>query len=652
MSSPSDILELPELDPTNTEFNQALEFVEHTNRIVYLTGKAGTGKTTFLKHLKAKSKKNGVILAPTGVAAINAGGETIHSFLQIRPSLYVPDDPRLREKPREGDKDRSTIYDHFRYRREKLEILRALDLLVIDEVSMVRCDLLDVVDRLLRVFRGKRDMPFGGVQTVLIGDAFQLPPVAKHEDWNVLGQFYSSPFFFSSKVLEAHKPIHIELKKIYRQKEEEFIALLNRVRVSDVSQPELLALNARLDPSFEPDPDKGYITLGTHNAQVDVINETKLAALETPLFEFKADIQGDFPERNYPTDSILCLKVGAQVMFLKNDKGAGVLNGSIGRVSELAPSRIVITMPDEKVVVVQRYLWRNIRYTWNWESLRINEEELGTFTQYPLRLAWAITVHKSQGLTFERVIADIGSAFASGQVYVALSRCVSFNGLVLRSRIGRSAIKTDPDVIRFAEQETPGTLIVEELNSGKADGHYRSARIAFRAGDFVEAYDNLLSALKYRNDVGTELFRRYVQVHATRLAQWAKRYADTDGRLQEALAQMLVLSDGLKRLLDANDVLNEEVAELTNRNAELQEKLTSGEEKAATAVRKEQEQQMLIAVLRAKVMKLNDRFTSAKDRIASQEKDLGERSKRLSEQEQEINRLRNLSWWSKLWGAK
>lgn len=649
MSSTQDSFEL---DSTNEEFNQALEFIKHTQRLVYLTGKAGTGKTTFLKHLKATSQKNVVVLAPTGVAAINAGGETIHSFFNIRPSLYVPDDPRLRDKAREGDSDRSTIYDHFRYRSEKLEAIRALDLLVIDEVSMVRCDLLDVVDRLLRVYRRRRDLPFGGVQTLLIGDAFQLPPVTKPEDWNILGRFYSSPFFFGSKVLEANKPIYIELKKIYRQKEEEFIGLLNRVRVSEVSQPEMLALNERLDPSFEPDADKGYITLGTHNAQVESINEAKLRALETPLHEFEADVQGEFPERYYPTDRTLRLKVGAQVMFLKNDKGAGVFNGSIGRVSELDGSRIVVTMPDEKVVVVQRYVWRNIRYTWDKESHRIKEEELGTFTQSPLRLAWAITVHKSQGLTFERVIADIGSAFASGQVYVALSRCTSFNGLVLKSRIDRSAIKTDPDVLRFAKQETPGTLIVEELNSGKADGFYRTARTAFRAGRFAEAYADLLSALKYRNDLVTDKFRRYINVHATRLAQWPERYEGVESRLQDSLAQALVLADGLNGQLDANDELNKELAQLTELHTELQEKLTIAGEQVTASSRKDQEQQLLLAALRSKVKTLNDGLTSAQSQVVAQEKVLGERAKKLTEQEQEIKRLRALSWWDKLWGAK
>lgn len=638
-----------ELDPSNEEFNKALDFIKHTNKLVYLTGKAGTGKTTFLKHLKSITQKNVVVLAPTGVAAVNAGGETIHSFFQIPPSLYVPDDPRLRDRPTEGDPDRSTIYDHFKFRKEKAQAIRALDLLVIDEVSMVRCDLIDVVDRLLRVFRNKRDLPFGGVQTLLIGDAFQLPPVVKPEDWNILGRFYKSPFFFGSKVLEANKPIYIELKKIYRQREEEFISLLNRVRVSEVGQQEMLALNERLDPSFEPESDKGYIILGTHNAQVESVNEAKLRALNTPPYEFEAVVEGVFPERIYPTDRTLCLKVGAQVMFLKNALGSGVFNGSIGRVSKLDDSHIEVTLPNENVKIVDKHTWRNIRYTWDEKAGRIREELLGTFTQYPLRLAWAITVHKSQGLTFERVIADLGSAFASGQVYVALSRCTSFNGLVLKSRIDRSAIKTDPDVLLFAKQETPDTLIVEELNSGKADGFYQTARIAFRAGRVEEAYAAFLSALKHRNDIGENLLRRYFNVHGSRLAQWPNRYVDVASRLDDSQGQVLLLSHALRDQLEVNEEQNKDLNEISRQKSELQNKLTHATDVVVAKEEDLQEQQNHIVLLNSRVKMLNDGMMALKSEVADKEKVVGSSSKRVAELEQEVNRLKELSWWDKLW---
>jgi hypothetical protein len=281
-----------ELDETNVEFNNASEFVKHTDRLVYLTGKAGTGKTTFLKYLRETTTKNTVILAPTGVAAINASGQTIHSFFQIKPSVYIPNDKRLRTRADITDTDKSTIYDHFKYFKERHEIIKGLELLVIDEISMVRCDLLDVVDRLLRVFRHRESEPFGGVQVILIGDTFQLPPIADFEQWNLLQPYYQSPFFFSSKVIEQNKPVYIDLKKIYRQNEQEFIDLLNRVRINQVSANELNLLNSKYNPTFSPNENSNYITIATHNKLVDSTNLTKLAELPTELKLFEATVSG------------------------------------------------------------------------------------------------------------------------------------------------------------------------------------------------------------------------------------------------------------------------------------------------------------------------------------------------------------------------
>jgi hypothetical protein len=336
-------------------------------------------------------------------------------------------------------------------------------------------------------------------------------------------------------------------------------------------------------------------------------------------------------------------------MFLKNALGSGVFNGSIGRVSKLDDSHIEVTLPNENVKIVDKHTWRNIRYTWDEKAGRIREELLGTFTQYPLRLAWAITVHKSQGLTFEKVIADIGSAFASGQVYVALSRCTSFNGLVLKSRIDRSAIKTDPDVLQFAKQETPDTLIVEELNSGKADGFYQAARIAFRAGHVEEAYAAVLSALKHRNDIGEELMRRYINLHGSRLAQWPKRYVDVASRLDDSQGQVLVLSHALRDQLEVNEEQNKDLNEISRQKSELQNTLTNATDVIVAKEKDLQEQQNHIVLLNSRVKVLNDGMMALKSEVAVKEKVVGSSSKKVAELEQEVNRLKALSWWDKLW---
>lgn len=525
------VIENTTLDETNTEFNNAIDFVKHTNRIVYLTGKAGTGKTTFLKYLCETTTKNTVILAPTGVAAINAGGQTIHSFFQINPSVYVPNDKRLRTNIDSGDIDKSTIYDHFKYTTEKHKILDELELLIIDEISMVRCDLLDVVDRLLRVFRHNEGEPFGGVQVILIGDTFQLPPIADHEQWNLLQPHYKSQFFFSSKVVEQNKPVYIELKKIYRQNEQEFIDLLNRIRVNQVSAKELILLNSKFNPTFTPNKHSNFITLATHNKLVDSTNLSKLAELQTELKIFEATVEGVFPENIMPTDFFLQLKEGAQIMFIKNDQAKRYYNGKIAKICKIENDKITIEISEDNKIIVEKQVWNNIKYTWNEKKKKIEEEIIGTFIQFPLKLAWAITVHKSQGLTFENVIADLGEAFTPGHVYVALSRCTSFNGLVLKSRIEERAIITHPKVLEFAQNETPSTLLVQELNSGKADFYYKKVREHVKSGNFTEAYINFTRAIKFRNDIETDLFKKYFVLTANKIGSFKQKYTQTFNQL-------------------------------------------------------------------------------------------------------------------------
>ncbi len=443
-----------ELDETNLEFNYASELVKNTNKMIYLTGKAGSGKTTFLKYIKQTTTKKTVVLAPTGVAALNAGGQTIHSFFKIAPSVYVPNDFRLRTKPEPFEDDKRTIFDNFIYRKNHKKLITSMELLIIDEISMVRCDLLDVVDRLLRVFRDRESEPFGGVQVVLIGDAFQLPPIAQNVQWELLREFYETPFFFSSLVLKENKPQYIELKKIYRQNDLQFINLLNNIRINQVTQADLDLLNSRFIPAIFKNENLNYVTIATHNKMVDETNARKLDELTSKLITYEAETTGDFPETMMPTEKVLNLKEGSQIMFIKNDVEKKYFNGKIAKIKKLEETKVIVEIPDGKDIEVKKFKWSNIKYKWNAKEKKIDEEIIGEFTQFPIKLAWSITVHKCQGLTFENVIADLSGSFSPGQVYVALSRCTSINGLVLKSRINRNVIKTDPDVIKFTELET------------------------------------------------------------------------------------------------------------------------------------------------------------------------------------------------------
>jgi len=404
--------------PVNHELQLADNFVRHTGCNIFLTGKAGTGKTTFLRNLHRNTAKRMIITAPTGVAAINAGGVTLHSFFQLPFGPFVPGSEAY-----ESGKQRQ-----FRFSREKKQIIKSLDLLVIDEISMVRADLLDAVDAVLRRHR-RNNLPFGGVQLLMIGDLHQLSPVVKRDEWQLLKQYYRSVYFFSSNALDNTELVTIRLKHIYRQSDPYFINLLNRVRDNRLDASTAADLNRRYIPGFEPDEDLGYITLTTHNRNADSINQTRLSALTGRKYSFRAEISGDFPEYIYPTPADLLLKEGAQVMFVRNDSSAEKLyyNGKIGKISAISNENISVVCPGSpKEIVVEPVTWENIKYTVNKETGEIQEEITGEFRQYPLKLAWAITIHKSQGLTFDRAIIDARAAFAHGQVYVALSRCKSF----------------------------------------------------------------------------------------------------------------------------------------------------------------------------------------------------------------------------------
>ena len=450
---------------TNKELQLAFDFVKYTNRNIFLTGKAGSGKTTFLHDLKKSSPKRMIVVAPTGVAAINAGGVTIHSFFQLPFHPYVPSFYFSETNPDNQPEQKDTA--GYKMSRDKINIIKSLDLLVIDEISMVRADTLDAVDSALRRYKN-RYLPFGGVQILMIGDMQQLSPVVKDEDWEILKKYYESSFFFGSRALGSTDYVTIELKHIYRQNDQVFIDLLNKVRDNNVDSEVLKELNKRYIPDFDPDSDGGYITLTTHNYQAQTLNDSKLEKLPGGPHSFDANIKDEFPEYAYPTSSELILKKGSQVMFVKNDLSGDKLffNGKIGKLIAFENDVIVVKCPhDNSPIRVEMAEWQNMKYTLNEETKEIEETVIGTFTQYPLKLAWAITIHKSQGLTFEKAVIDARDAFAHGQVYVALSRCRTLNGLVLSSRIIQRSIIDDTSISDFTketEKKQPGQKELEE----------------------------------------------------------------------------------------------------------------------------------------------------------------------------------------------
>ncbi|MGK6351845.1 helix-turn-helix domain-containing protein [Parapedobacter sp. DT-150] len=458
---------MAELDVHNTAFLQALSFVNQTNRNIFLTGKAGTGKTTFLKYIRQHSYKKMAVAAPTGVAAMNAGGTTLHALFWLPFGLYIDDYELAWNDDDSHIYNRRRLFGKVKLTKQRRALLQEIDLLVIDEVSMLRADTLDAIDAILKSVR--RDArAFGGLQVLFIGDLYQLPPVVKEREWEVMSRHYPSPFFFDAKVLREHPPILLELKKIYRQSEQMFIDILNDIRNDCCSQAQLEVLNSYYRPDFVPPKEAPYITLTTHNHRADAINKRELEALPGKTMMLNAKVSNDFPESLYPAEVELALKVGAQVMFIRNDSGdeRRYYNGKIGYVKHIDASgdALMVDFTDgSEAVEVKREAWENIRYRYDKAEDKIEEEVLGTFAQFPLRLAWAITIHKSQGLTFDKAIIDAGASFAAGQVYVALSRLRALDGLVLYSRIPPHSIRTDRQVAHFssnmlAEEEVPALL--------------------------------------------------------------------------------------------------------------------------------------------------------------------------------------------------
>lgn len=459
---------MQKIDASNILFSLASDLVNHTSKNIFLTGRAGTGKTTFLKYIKENCPKQLAVVAPTGVAAINAGGVTIHSFFQLPLGTYTPEVKGFRNN--EDVTNRDTLLSRLRLNNDKRKIIQELELLIIDEVSMLRCDVLDEIDLVLRHIRHRHFEPFGGVQVLFIGDVFQLPPVIKNPEWDILKEFYRSPFFFDSHVLKDAPPVYIEFAKIYRQTDEKFIHLLNKVRNNEMDEEHLKALHERYKPGFFAENAEGYILLTTHNHKATEINANELTKLPGKLFTYKAEIEGDFPENAFPAAEQLQLKVGAQVMFIKNDteKVRRYFNGKIGVITGVSEDKISVKCNGESSPIeVSKEKWQNIRYALDKATQQVSEDVLGSFTQYPLRLAWAITIHKSQGLTFEKAVIDAGKAFASGQVYVALSRCTNLEGMVLHSKINANALFANERIVQFTKNVLPAEYLQQELTAAK-----------------------------------------------------------------------------------------------------------------------------------------------------------------------------------------
>lgn len=541
-----------EFDPSSVDtktkpFQEALNLVQYTNHSLFLTGKAGTGKSTFLKYLASTTHKKFVILAPTGIAAINAGGSTLHSFFNLPFYPLLPDDPNL--SPRGG-----RIHKMFKYDSDKRYVLKELDLIIIDEISMVRADTLDALDAILRVYGGNRRLPFGGKQLLLIGDVYQLEPVVKRDEANMISQYYETPHFFSARVFQKLDLVCIELCKVYRQKDPNFIFLLDSVRENKVTNEQLDLLNSRY--SLDTPKNNGQylsITLASRRNSVDYINENELTKLPGDSRVLKGEIDGDFPESSLPTQMELQVKVGAQVVFVKNDQQKRWVNGTLGIISAIDEKTGVIEVTSDTGTFfdVEPVYWYNNRYSYNKIKKEIEETVLGVFKQYPIKLAWAITIHKSQGLTFTQVTIDLGGgAFAPGMTYVALSRCTSLEGITMSSRLNRSDVIVRSEVLRFAKRFNNQESIDNAMQDAKADLFYKDAAKKFNLGEFGKSLDSLFSAMHLRYDIEIPIVKRLFRkklstINSLReeIKLLKQREVDRNKKLKRFAHQFVVMGD-------------------------------------------------------------------------------------------------------------
>lgn len=525
---------------------KALQIIQFTRRSLFLTGKAGTGKSTFMRHIAATIKKKHIILAPTGIAAINAGGSTLHSFFKLPFHPLLPNDKRYSTR---------NIRDTLKYNGEKNKLLREVELIIIDEISMVRADIIDFIDKVLRIYNRNMREPFGGKQLLLVGDIYQLEPVIKEEERQLLRPFYPSNFFFDAQVFREMQLIAVELKKVYRQRDAQFIALLDHIRTSHVSDSDLRLLNAQVNAEIGAEAGRLSITLSGRRDTVDYINEKQLNTLPDQPTIFYGHIEGEFPESSLPTPMELEVKTGAQVLFIKNDKERRWVNGTLGTIIGFGDEEdgiIYVRTEDGRDFDVQREIWSNVRYTFNEKEQKIEEEEIGSYQQFPLRLAWAITVHKSQGLTFNNVKIDFtGGVFAGGQTYVALSRCTSLQGISLQEPIRRENIFVRTEVTNFARNYNNLNIINTALQESKADKQYADTITAFDKGDMQAAIDNFFLAIHSRYDIEKPAAKRLIRKKLNVINHLKEQ-------LEEARALEKQRAEQLKRLATEYTLLGKE----------------------------------------------------------------------------------------------
>lgn len=539
------------IDLDNPEFQDLWKLISYTRQSVFMTGKAGTGKSTFLRHIVENTKKRTVVLAPTGIAAVNAGGVTLHSFFHLPFKPLLPDDPELQIR---------NLRQRLKHTAEQQKLIRELELIVIDEVSMVRADIIDFIDKVLRLYSGRFREPFGGKQLLLVGDIFQLEPVVTSDMRDIFRDLYPNLYFFSAKVFRDFALVPIELRKVYRQSDSLFIGMLDRMRLGAVSAEDISLLNSRVDPeASSPERQKEFtMTLAPKRDTVDAINTSRLGRLKRKLHTFHGEIRDKFPENSLPVPLVLELKVGAQVVFVRNDPEKRWVNGTIGKIHSISENSLEVELENGQIHTITREVWENVSYRYDKETKKIDEEVLGTFTQYPLRLAWALTIHKSQGLTFPRVIIDLeGGAFAAGQAYVALSRCQSLEGLTLRTKVNPYDFFVNPAIRSFSGFFNNPAILASAMATAKADDCFHRAAASFDSGDFSSAVEYFTEGLYARDELRNPAVIHLLKQKLYRLGKSGDRIATLEERLREADKKFLELAKeyvslGLDCLSDEN----------------------------------------------------------------------------------------------------